>query len=110
MNIMTIAGHRAVITYDPDADMLRGEFLGLNGGADFYASDVRKLKAEGARSLKVFLDVCRENGSEPFRHYSGKFNARIDPGLHARAVDTAAAEGISLNQFIERAIEHEVMT
>jgi len=109
MNIMTIAGHRAVITYDPDTEMLRGELLGLNGGADFYASDVPGLKAEGAQSLKVVLDTCRENDIEPIRHYSGKFNARIDPALHARAVDTAAAEGISLKQLIERAIEHEVI-
>ncbi|MEK6424490.1 MAG: toxin-antitoxin system HicB family antitoxin [Burkholderia gladioli] len=33
-----------------------------------------------------------------------------DPELHARAVEVAAAEGISLNQLIERAIEHEVGT
>jgi predicted HicB family RNase H-like nuclease len=46
MNILTIDNHRAVITYDPDTDMLRGEFLGLIGGADFYASDIPTLKAQ----------------------------------------------------------------
>ena len=106
----SIDNYRAVVTYDPDTDMLRGEFLGLNGGADFYASDIPTLKAEGAKSLAIFLDVCRENGIDPVRHFSGRFNARIDPELHARAVATAAAEGISLNQLIERAIEHEVRT
>ena len=108
MNILTIGNQRAVVTYDPETDMLRGEFLGLNGGADFYASDIPTLKAEGAKSLAAFLEVCQESGIEPFRHFSGRFNARIDPKLHARAVEAAAAEGISLNQFIERAIEHEV--
>ncbi len=110
MNILTINNYRAVVTYDPDTDMLRGEFLGLNGGADFYASDIPTLKAEGAKSLAVFLDACRENGIDPVRRFSGRFNARIDPELHARAVEMAAAEGISLNQLIERAIEHEVRT
>jgi predicted HicB family RNase H-like nuclease len=110
MNILTINNHRAVISYDPDTDMLRGEFLGLNGGADFYASDIPTLKVEGAKSLATFLEVCEENGIDPVRHFSGRFNARIDPELHARAVETAAAEGISLNQLIERAIEHEVRT
>lgn len=110
MNILSIDNYRAVVTYDPETDMLRGEFLGLNGGADFYASDIPTLKAEGAKSLAAFLDVCKENGIDPVRHFSGRFNARIDPELHARAVETAAAEGISLNQLIERAIEHEVRT
>lgn len=108
MNLLTIGNQRAVVTYDPDTDMLRGEFVGLNGGADFYANDIPSLKLEGAKSLAAFLEVCKENGIEPVRHFSGRFNARIDPSLHARAVEAAAAEGISLNQFIERAIEHEV--
>ena len=108
MNLLTIGNQRAVVTYDPDTDMLRGEFIGLNGGADFYASDIASLKEEGAKSLAAFLEVCEESGIEPYRHFSGRFNARIDPDLHARAVEAAAAEGISLNQFIERAIEHEV--
>jgi predicted HicB family RNase H-like nuclease len=81
---------------------LRGKFLGLNGGADFYASDIATLKVEGAKSLATFLEVCEEKGIDPVRHFSGRFNAR--------AVETAAAEGISLNQLIERAIEHEVRT
>ncbi|HEV7776880.1 MAG TPA: YlcI/YnfO family protein [Luteibacter sp.] len=34
--------------------------------------------------------------------------ARIDPALHARAVEAAAALGVSLNQFVERAITHEI--
>lgn len=108
MNILTIAGHRAVISYDEDTDVLRGEFVGLNGGADFYARDIGTLKAEGVKSLQVFLDTCKENGIEPYRRFSGKFNARIKPELHALAVEKAAVEGISLNQFIERAIAHEV--
>ena len=38
-NVMTINGYQAVINYDPEIQMFRGEFLGLNGGADFYARD-----------------------------------------------------------------------
>ena len=59
---MKIQGHKAVISYDPDIALFRGEFVGLNGSADFYAADVEGLKREGDISLKVFLDVCREKG------------------------------------------------
>lgn len=109
MNLMTIDGQRAVISYDSDIDMFRGEFLGLAGGADFYASTTDALRTEGAISLKVYLDMCREKGREPYRHFSGKFNARINPELHARAVEVAAARGISLNQLVEEAVQHEVI-
>lgn len=99
-NTMVIDGYRAVITFDTDIDMFRGEFLELNGGADFYARDVAGLKREGSTSLKVFLDMCREDGVEPRRRFSGKFNLRIPSDLHAAIATAAAAEGKSLNQWV----------
>ena len=99
-NTMTINGHRAVIQYDPEIELFRGEFIGLNGGADFYAADIEGLKREGAVSLKVFLEMCAEEGVNPVRTFSGKFNLRIPPALHADLASAAAAEGKSLNQWV----------
>lgn len=96
-NTMEIDGFKAVIQFDPAIDMFRGEFIGLNGGADFYARDVVGLRKEGVASLKVFMEMCEEDGVEPRKQYSGKFNLRISPELHASA---AAAAGKSLNQWI----------
>lgn len=97
---MEIDGYKAIIQFDPDIDMFRGEFIGLNGGADFYARDVAGLRKEGAVSLRVFLEMCEEDGVEPRRRYSGRFNLRMPPGLHASVAAAAAAEGKSLNQWI----------
>jgi predicted HicB family RNase H-like nuclease len=99
MNLMEIDGYRAVIQYDPEIEMFRGEFVGLNGGADFYASDIEALKKEATISLKVFLEACKERGIEAKKDYSGKFNIRIPPHLHADIASVAAAEGKSLNQW-----------
>jgi len=108
INQMTINGVKAVITYDSDIELFRGEFIGLNGGADFYAADVDGLKREGEISLRVFLDACREDGVDPFKTFSGKFNVRIPADLHARIVGAAAAEGKSLNQWVSEALNREV--
>ena len=104
MNMITIDGYRAVVQYDPDIEMFRGEFVGINGGADFYAGDVAGLKREGAKSLQVFLDMCREDGVDPRRQFSGKFNLRLSPALHERIVAASAAEGMSLNQWVFNAL------
>jgi len=100
MNIMTLNGYQAVISFDPDIQMFRGEFVGLNGGADFYAKDVDGLRREGEISLKVFLDACAEEGTDPRKHVFGKFSLRVDPELH----EAAAARGQSLNQWAAEAI------
>jgi len=65
VGIMMIGGHhKATIQYDPDLDTFRGEFIGLNGGADFYGTSVQELRKKGEGSLKVFLkvflEVCEE--------------------------------------------------
>ena len=71
-NVMIIDGHKAVIQYDLETDVLRGEFVGLNGGADFYADNVADLHREGMTSLQTFLEVCREQGLGTPRHTSAR--------------------------------------
>ena len=65
-NIMKFKNnYKALITYDPDIEMFRGEFIGLNGGADFYAKNIDALKKEGQISLDVFLRMCKQDGVSP---------------------------------------------
>lgn len=83
INQMTINGVKAVITYDPDIDLFRGEI-----------------------SLRVFMEACQEDGVEPFKSFSGKFNVRIPTELHAKIV--SAANGKSLNQWTSETLSREV--
>lgn len=107
-NTIKVNGYNAVVVYDAEIDMLRGEFIGLNGGADFYATNIEDLHKEAEISLNTFLDVCKERGIEPVKQFSGKFNARIPPALHEKLVIAATAQGKSLNDFVRQALEHEV--
>jgi predicted HicB family RNase H-like nuclease len=108
-NQMTISGHVAVISFDPDVGLFRGEFVGLNGGADFYADSVDGLHIEGEASLNTFLQVCQAQGIEPYRHFSGKFMTRVSADLHERIAVAATAAGMSLNQWVQTALEREVV-
>ncbi len=107
-NLMIINGYKAVINFDPEIDMFRGEFINLNGGADFYATDVDGLHKEGNASLQMFLTMCKEDGVEPEKQYSGKFNVRLTPDLHADLVVAAAAAGKSINQWISDTLSGSV--
>lgn len=108
-NVMKIDGYDAVITYDPEIEMFRGEFINLNGGADFYASDIDGLHKEGQISLNMFIEMCSEDGVNPKRNYSGKFNVRISPELHENLVLKATASGKSINQLVVESISSTVV-
>lgn len=104
-NIMNINGHKAVIQFDPDIGMLRGEFVGLSGGADFYATDVAGLQREGEISLRVYLEACEKRGIEPLAKRSGALNLRVQPELHRAVTIAAKAAGKSINQWATEALQ-----
>lgn len=97
---MTLDDYNAKIEYDPELDLFRGEILGLNGGADFYGKNPQELRREFKKSLKVFLDLCKERGIPPTKKLSGKFNLRVSEKLHSQIIVEAASEGKSINQWV----------
>lgn len=101
MNIMQLDDYKAKIEYDAELDMFRGEILGLSGGADFYGNSPEELRVEFKKSLEIYLEVCREQGIEPLRHYSGKFNLRVPSQLHEQLAIRAQAQNKSLNALIQ---------
>ncbi len=108
MNTMHINGYNAVISYDEEINLFRGEFINLNGGADFYAADITSLRKEGEISLRVFLEACKERGINPCKHYSGKFNLRVSPTLHEQLATQAAANGKSINAWVLEVLQEQV--
>ena len=84
MTLMVYKNVKAKIEYVSDIDMFRGEILGLTGSADFYGTNVKKLKSEFKKSLCVYLEECEKSGQEPYRNYSGKFVLRMPEDLHIK--------------------------
>ena len=108
MNLMSVDGYYARIEYNSDTDLFRGEILGLSGGADFYGANPDELRREFKKSLDVFLEVCKEQGIEPRRQFSGKFNLRIPPELHEQLAMAAEAQGKSLNALAQETLQKTV--
>lgn len=65
---MTLRGDKALISYDEELQMFRGEILGLKGSVDFYGSSVKELRVEFKKSLDLYLKVCQEEGITPYKN------------------------------------------
>lgn len=109
-NIMMINDHKALIQYDPELSLFRGEFVGLNGGADFYGDSIIALENEGKQSLQTFLDVCQEQGIDPYKSFSGKFMTRMPSELHEQVTTIATSHGMSLNQWVTTTLANAIKT
>jgi predicted HicB family RNase H-like nuclease len=49
-----------------------------------------------------------EEGTEPERPYSGKFNLRLSPELHKEVAIREKKLKISINRFVEKALTDEI--
>jgi predicted HicB family RNase H-like nuclease len=107
-NTMKFGRYTAVISYDPEIEMFRGEFLDLNGGADFYADSIEKLREEGETSLRVFLDFAKEKQIEPEKKYSGRLVLRLKPEVHRKFKLLASSKDMSLNELLNETLESAI--
>jgi len=93
------------IDFDPEENTFSGTVSGLRAVIHFEGSTARELARAFRESIDSYLQFCAEQGKQPDRPFNGKILVRTDPALHRKAALRAAAEGVSLSQWITRQIE-----
>jgi len=97
------------VHYSTDDEVFFGKIEGINDSIGFEGNSVAELKSAFAESVEDYLELCEVNSKEPQKTYKGSFNIRISPQLHKQAAQEAMVKGISLNQYIEEAIEERIL-
>ena len=98
-------GYSGSVDYSEDDRCFGGKVLGLHRDCILYEGDtVDSLTKDFQESIDFYLESCRERNVEPEKPFSGKLIIRISPEEHGSAAEKAADKGISLNEFIRRAI------
>jgi predicted HicB family RNase H-like nuclease len=93
------------IDVDPADGTLSGTVAGLRDVVHFEGTTAAELERAFRDSIDTYLAVCREHGRTPDRPFSGRFLVRKRPELHRKAALGAAAEGVSISQWIARRID-----
>ena len=96
------AGH---VEYDDDAKIFHGEVLCIKDVVTFQGKTVDEIEKAFRDSVDDYLAFCKERGEEPDKPFSGKFNLRVSPKLHAKLSVAAHLEGKSLNSYISQVLE-----
>ena len=104
---MTYKEYTGVVEFDDDARIFHGEVIGLKDVITFQGESVTELEKAMAESIDFYLEWCAERGKNPEKPFSGKFLVRTDLEVHSKAVVAATRMGLSLNKYVEKAIEDE---
>jgi antitoxin HicB len=102
-------------TIELQRDMEEGWFVRVKElhGCTSQGDTAEEAIAMIQEAMSLWLEVALEEGlpipePRPDEDYSGKFVVRVPRSLHRELVETAAHEGVSLNQYINVALAHSV--
>jgi predicted HicB family RNase H-like nuclease len=106
--MMEYKGYFGAVEYDAGAKLFHGDIINTRDVITFQGTTVDELEQAFHDSINDYLSWCAEEGAEPEKPYSGKFNVRLSPELHRQIALRAKKLHLSINGFIEKALADEL--
>lgn len=100
----------ASVHFSTEDDVFHGKIEGIEDSITFEGDSVADLKKAFEEAAEDYLSICNQIDKNPHKSYKGSFNIRINPELHKRAALKSIELGISLNQFVEKAISKFILS
>ena len=108
-DILTYKSFIGSVHFSTADKAFHGKIEGINDLVTFEGRSVSELIKAFREAVNDYLELCKEAGNDPERSYKGTFNVRVSAELHRKAAAKAAIMGLSLNQFVQKALEDEVV-
>ncbi len=109
-DILTYKGFIGSVHFSNEDKVFHGKIEGIDDLVTFEARSVDGLIKAFQNEVDDYMALCKELGKKPEKSYKGSFNVRIPPEIHKKVVQKATTMGMSLNQFVQSAIEKELVT
>ena len=106
--MMEYKGYLGSVEYDAQAKIFHGDIINIKDVITFQGTTVKEIEKAFKDSINDYIAWCKEEGVEPEKPYSGKFNVRLSPKLHREIALLSKKMRISLNGFVEKAINDEI--
>lgn len=107
-NLLKYKDYLAKIEYDSEEKILFGVIQGISDLVTFESASIEDIEDEFHSAVDDYLETCKELGKLPEKTYKGSFNVRIDPERHKKADRLAFQSNITLNKFVEEAIQEKI--
>ena len=105
MDILKYKDYEGTAELDMARGVCRGKILFIADLVTYESASPAALQQEFEAAVDDYLDTCAAVGKEAQRPFRGLFNVRVTPDLHRSASLRAAADGVSLNDVVVRAID-----
>ena len=106
--MMDYKGYIGFVEYDSEAKLFHGDVINTRDVITFQGTTVDEIENAFRESIEDYISWCKDEGVEPEKPYSGKFNLRLSPELHKQVAITSKKMKISINNFVENALKNEL--
>jgi predicted HicB family RNase H-like nuclease len=96
-------GFQGSVEYDNGVLFIR--ILHIDDSVSTICDAASQVEPSFRELVDDYIETCRSLGQEPNRPFKGSFNVRIKPSFHRQAAMAAAQNEITLNSWIEEAIQ-----
>lgn len=107
-NTLKYKGYYGSVEFSVEDNLLIGSVIGVQDSLNFHGNSIDEITKSFQECIDGYLEMCKAFGRSPDKVYKGSFNIRIPSDLHRTAAIMAEKNGVSLNQFIQSAIEERV--
>jgi predicted HicB family RNase H-like nuclease len=98
-------GFHGTVHFSNEDAVFFGKISGINDLITFEGASVKELQKSFKEAVEDYISICEEKKIPLLKSLKGSFNVRVSPEIHQRAAIVSSKQGISLNQFIQKAIE-----
>jgi predicted HicB family RNase H-like nuclease len=101
-------GYIGLTNIDEEANIIHGEVINTHDVITFQGTTVVEAKQAFIDSVEDYLEFCAARGEQPEKPFKGNIGLRMKPEVHQQAYVRAKQAGISLNEWINKAIEKQL--
>ena len=107
-NLLQYKDYLGSVHFNADDEIFYGKIECIDDLISFEGTTVDELKTAFIEAVEDYIDLCKIPGKPNEKSYKGSFNIRISPAVHKQAKRLAVMQRISLNQFIQQAVEQAI--
>lgn len=84
--------------------VIYGKLLHIRDLVTFEADEISAIERAFVDAVEDYLEDCADSGQVPNKPFKGQFNVRVGADLHRDLANSAAAENVSLNEYVAKVL------
>ncbi|MGN1229351.1 MAG: type II toxin-antitoxin system HicB family antitoxin [Prevotella sp.] len=109
MDCLEYKGYTGTVEFSKEDNCLFGKVKGMGKDLIVYEGrTIDELREDFQQGIDDYISGCYAEGITPRKPYSGRLSLRLPQDLHSRIAAYAESIGVTVNDFINRAVTNEL--